>query len=171
MTLSKKQAFEVVRGGRFMPVPSVAAFGIDSGELDEHELGALRWVRDAGYAIAVLAPSADQHMRDQLAAREIPAIILADDEGPAAESDAPFTTAAARAEALARLCAQRGVTMEQAVVIAVVPQDCEAMMAAGRALALHGAGYDACAAAEQVFLPRLGNGLAHALNAVAAMRV
>ena len=110
-------------------------------------------------------------MRAQLAEHGIPATVLADDEGPASEPDAPFTEAAARAEALARFCAQRGATLEQAVVIAVTPRDCEAMMSAGRALALHGAGIDASVAAEQTFFARVMSGLVHALNAAVAMRV
>ena len=110
-------------------------------------------------------------MRAQLAEHGIPATVLADDEGPASEPDAPFTVAAARAEALARFCAQRGATLEQAVVIAVTPRDCEAMMSAGRALALYGAGIDASVAAEQTFFDRAMSGLVHALNAAVAMRV
>lgn len=171
MSKAKERAFEVVRGGRFLPTPSVLAFGMDEDQLSDRELGALRWVRDAGYAIAVFAHEPAEPLRAQLAEHGIPAAVLADDEGPASEPDAPFTVAAARAEALARFCAQRGATLEQAVVIAVTSRDCEAMMSAGRALALHGAGIDASVAAEQTFFDRAMSGLVHALNAAVAMRV
>lgn len=171
MSKVKERAFEVVRGGRFLPTPSVLAFGMDEDPLSDRELGALRWVRDAGYAIVVFTHEPAEPLRAQLAEHGIPATVLADDEGPASEPDAPFTEAAARAEALARFCAQRGATLEQAVVIAVTPRDCEAMMSAGRALALHGAGIDASVAAEQTFFDRAMSGLVHALNAAVAMRV
>ena len=167
MSKAKERAFEVVRGGRFLPTPSVLAFGMDEDLLSDRELGALRWVRDAGYAIAVFAHEPAEPLRAQLAEHGIPATVLADDEGPASEPDAPFTVAAA----LARFCAQRGATLEQAVVIAVTPRDCEAMMSAGRALALYGAGIDASVAAEQTFFDRAMSGLVHALNAAVAMRV
>lgn len=168
MSRAKERAFEVVRGGRFLPTPSVLAFGVDEDPLSDCELGALRWVRDAGYAIAVFAHEPAEPLRAQLAEHGIPATVL---EGPASEPDAPFTEAAARAEALARFCAQRGATLEQAVVIAVTPRDCEAMMSAGRALSLNGAGTDAAMAAERTFFPRKMSGLVHALNAAVAMRV
>lgn len=171
MSKAKERAFEVVRGGRFLPTPSVLAFGMDGDPLSDRELGALRWARDAGYAIAVFACGSVASLRARLAEHDIPATVLADEEGPASEPDAPFTVAAARAEALARFCAQRGATLEQAVVITVTPRDCEAMMSAGRALALHGAGIDASAAAEQTFFDRAMSGLVHALNAAVAMRV
>ncbi len=171
MSRAKERAFEVVRGGRFLPTPSVLAFGVDEDPLSECELGALRWARDAGYAIAVFTHELAEPLCAQLAEHDIPATVLADDEGPASEPDAPFTVAAARAEALARFCAQRGTTLEHAVVIAVTPRDCEAMMSAGRALALHGAGIDASVAAEQTFFDRAMSGLVHALNAAVAMRV
>ncbi len=171
MSKAKERAFEVVHGGRFLPTPSVLAFGMDEDLLSDRELGALRWVRDAGYAIAVFAHEPAEPLRAQLAEPGIPAAVLADDEGPASEPDAPFTVAAARAEALARFCAQRGATLEQAVVIAVTPRDSEAMMSAGRALALYGAGLDASVAAEQTFFDRAMSGLVHALNAAVAMRV
>lgn len=171
MSRAKERAFEVVRGGRFLPTPSVLAFGVDEDQLSECELGALRWARDAGYAIAVFTHELAEPLCAQLAEHDIPATVLADDEGPASEPDAPFTVAAARAEALARFCAQRGTTLEHAVVIAVTPRDCEAMMSAGRALALHGAGIDASVAAEQAFFDRAMSGLVHALNAAVAMRV
>ena len=171
MSKAKEQAFEVMRGGRFLPTPSVLAFGVDEDPLSERELGALRWARDAGYAIAVFTHELAEPVRAQLVEHDIPAAVLSDDEGPAGEPDAPFTVAAARAEALARFCAQRGVTLEQAVVIAVTPRDCEAMMSAGRALALHGAGIDASVAAEQAFFDRAMSGLVHALNAAVAMRM
>lgn len=171
MSRAKERAFEVVRGGRFLPTPSVLAFGVDEDQLSERELGALRWVRDAGYAIAVFTHELAELLCAQLAEHDIPATVLADDEDPASEPDAPFTVAAARAEALARFCAQRGTTLEHAVVIAVTPRDCEAMMSAGRALALHGAGIDASVAAEQAFSDRAMSGLVHALNAAVAMRV
>ena len=171
MSKAKEQAFEVMRGGRFLPTPSVLAFGVDEDPLSERELGALRWARDAGYAIAVFTHELAEPVRAQLAEHDIPAAVLSDDEGPAGEPDAPFTVAAARAEALARFCAQRGTTLEHAVVIAVTPRDCEAMMSAGRALALHGAGIDASVAAEQAFFDRATSGLVHALNAAVAMRM
>ncbi len=189
MSKVKERAFEVVRGGRFLPTPAVLAVGMDEYPLSDRELGALRWVRDAGYAIAVFTHEPAEPLRAQLAEHGIPATVLADDEGPASEPhgipatvladdegpasepDAPFTEAAARAEALARFCAQRGATLEQAVVIAVTPRDCEAMMSAGRALALYGAGIDASVAAEQTFFDRAMSGLVHALNAAVAMRV
>ena len=106
MSKAKERAFEVVRGGRFLPTPSVLAFGMDEDLLSDRELGALRWVRDAGYAIAVFAHEPAEPLRAQLAEHGIPAAVLADDEGPASEPDAPFTEAAARAEALARKSAQ-----------------------------------------------------------------
>lgn len=171
MSKARGRAFEVVCGGRFLPMPSVLAFGMDEGPLSDRELGALRWARDAGYVIAVFAGESVASLRVQFDEHDIPATILADDEGPASAPDAPFTVAAARAEALARFCAQRGTTLEQAAVIAVTPRDCEAMMSAGRALALHGAGIDALAAAEQTFFDRAMSGLVHALNAAVAMRV
>lgn len=171
MSKAKERAFEVVRGGRFLPTPSVLAFGMDVDPLSDRELSALRWARDAGYAIAVFTHEPVEPVRAQLAEHGIPATVLADDKGPASEPDAPFTVAAARAEALARFCAQRGATLEQAVVIAVTPRDYEAMMSAGRALALHGAGIDASVAAEQTFFDRAMSGLVHALNAAVAMRV
>lgn len=171
MSKAEERAFEVVRGGRFLPTPSVLAFGVDEDPLSEYELGALRWVRDAGYTIAVFACGSVSSLRARLAEHDIPATVLADEEGLASEPDAPFTVAAARAEALACFCAQRGATLEQAVVIAVTPRDCEAMMSAGRALALQGAGIDASAAAEQTFFDRAMSGLVHALNAAVAMRV
>ncbi len=171
MSRAKERPFEVVLGGRFLPMPSVLAFGMDEGPLSDRELGALRWARDAGYDIAVFTCETAAPLRAQLAEHDIPATVLADVEGPASEPDAPFTAAAARAEALARFCAQRGVTLEQAVVIAGTPRDCEAMMSAGRALALRGAGIDAAAAAEQAFPTRAMSGLVRALNAAVAMRV
>lgn len=171
MSRAKERAFEVVRGGRFLPTPSVLAFGVDEDPLSECELGALRWARDAGYAIAVFTHELAEPLCAQLAEHDIPATVLADDEGPASEPDAPFTVAAARAEALARFCAQRGTTLEHAAVIAVTPRDFEAMMSAGRALALHGVGIDALVAAEQAFFDRAMSGLVHALNAAVAMRV
>lgn len=171
MSRAKERTFEVVRGGRFLPTPSVLAFGVDEDPLSERELGALRWARDAGYAIAVFTHELSEPVRAQLVEHGIPATVLADDEGPASEPDAPFTVAAARVEALARFCAQRGTTLEHAVVIAVTPRDCETMMSAGRALALHGVGIDALLAAEQAFFDRAMSGLVHALNAAVAMRV
>ncbi len=167
----KGRSFEVVRGGRFLPTPSVLAFGMDEDPLSERELCALRWARDAGYAIAVFAGRPAAPLRAQLAERDIRATVLVDDEGPASEPDSALTPAAARAEALARFCARWGATLEQTVVIAVTPRDCEAMMGAGRALALHGSGIDAAMAAEQTFLDRAMGGLARALNAAVAMRV
>lgn len=171
MSKAKERAFEVVHGGRFLPTPSVLAFGMDEDSLLERELSALRWVRDSGYAIVVFACESASLLRVQLAEHDIPAVVLVDAEGPASEPDAPFTVAAARAEALARFCAERGLTLEQAVVIAVTPRDFEVMASAGRALALHGAGADAAAAAEQTFLSRVTSGLVRALNAAVAMRV
>ena len=171
MSKARERAFEVVCGGRILPTPSVLAFGMDEDLLSDRELGALRWVRDAGYAIAVFAHDPVEPFRAQLAEHGIPATVLADGEGPASEPDAPFTVAEARAEALARFCTQSGATLEQAVVIAVTPRDCEAMMSAGRALALDGAGIDVSVAAEQTFFDRAMNGLVHALNAAVAMRV
>ena len=106
MSKAKERAFEVVRGGRFLPTPSVLAFGMDVDPLSDRELSALRWARDAGYAIAVFTHEPVEPVRAQLAEHGIPATVLADDEGPASEPDAPFTVAAARAEALARFCAQ-----------------------------------------------------------------
>lgn len=96
MSKAKERAFEVVRGGRFLPTPSVLAFGMDEDPLSDRELGALRWVRDAGYAIVVFTHEPVEPLRAQLAEHGIPATVLADDEGPASEPDAPFTEAAAR---------------------------------------------------------------------------
>lgn len=170
MPKAKERVFEVVRGGRFLPTPSVLAFGVDEDPLSNRELRALRWARDAGYLIAVFACEPAAPLRAQLTEHGIPATVLVDDGGPASEPDAPLTVAAARAEALARFCAQRGATLEQAVVIAVTPRDCEVMMSAGRALALQGSGINA-AAPEQTFPNRAMNGLVRALNAAVAMRV
>lgn len=171
MAMPRQRAFEVVRGGRFMPVPSVVAFGVESDALSERELAALRWVADAGYEIAVFVSGAEAPACAQLAERGVSVEVLADEKGPARELDSPFTVGAARAEALARMCAREGVALERAAVIAVTPLDCEAMMSAGRALALEGAGYDACAAADRVFPSRGSGGLVRALNVAVAMRM
>ena len=64
-----------------------------------------------------------------------------------------------------------GVTAITTACSNVAPRDCEAMMSAGRALALYGAGIDASVAAEQTFFDRAMSGLVHALNAAVAMRV
>ena len=65
MSKAKERAFEVVRGGRFLPTPSVLAFGMDEDPLSDRELGALRWVRDAGYAIAVFTHEPAEPLRAQ----------------------------------------------------------------------------------------------------------
>lgn len=65
---------------------------------------------------------------------------------------------------LARLCQERGCTLDQTAVIATTPQGLPLLLEATVALTLRGAGYENEAAADVVFQPRSSGGLAAAIE-------
>ena len=130
--------------------------------LDSEEVRLLRILEDEGLATVLVTGKSDAEAAARCRDADLHPLILSD-QSLRQRNPAACSRGAARADALAGLCEARSLSLRDACVIAARPSDLEMMLGSGLALALEDAGYDACAAADEVFPARGQGGLAQAL--------
>ncbi len=70
-----------------------------------------------------------------------------------------------RTAQLACACKENNISLQEVAVIAIDACDLGPLLEAGTEFALESSGYDACMAADRVFVPRERGGLVEAINA------
>ena len=130
--------------------------------LDSEEIRLLGILEDEGLATVLVTGEADAEAAARCRDAGLHPLILSD-QSLRRRSPAACSRGAARADALAGLCEARSLSLRDACVIAARPLDLEMMLGSGLALVLEDAGYEACAAADEVFPARGQGGLAQAL--------
>lgn len=130
--------------------------------LDSEEVRLLGILEDEGLTTVLVTGMTDAHAAALCRDAGLHPLILSD-RSLQQGSLAACSLGAARADALAGLCVARSLSLRDACVIAARPLDLEMMLGSGLALALEDAGYEACAAADEVFPARGQGGLAQAL--------
>ena len=141
--------------------PGAGAGCLAGPSLSDEEARALRALERAGVSLAVFTCQNRERMACELERLGLHPLVVPDVLPLAVPS--ALDRAARRCESLVRLCDERHLGFEKVCVIASQPMDAAMLFKAGIALALEGAGYRSCAAADAVFPARERGGLAMAL--------